>query len=143
MVEMMIRFEKAFEIVMSSAQRMDAENIPLSQVNGRILYRDIFSDRDMPPFDKSAMDGYACKGLDLNKPLRVIEIIPAGYKPQKRIGQGECSKIMTGAMVPKGADCIVMIEHTEEENGLVHIVKKTKLSNISFKGKMLNKGIRC
>ncbi len=136
----MIGFDKAFETVMSFAKRVESENVSLSQANGRILYKDIFSDRDMPPFDKSAMDGYACKSSDLNKPLRNIETIPAGYKPKKSVGQGECSKIMTGAMVPQGADCVVMVEHIKEEKELVHIVKQTGLSNICYKGEDITQG---
>ena len=139
-IEIMIRFDKAFEIVMSCVERVENENVALSQANGRILYKDIISDRDMPPFDKSAMDGYACKSSDLDTPLRIIETIPAGYKPKKIVSQGECSKIMTGAIVPQGADCVVMVEHTKEENELIHIEKKTGLSNICYKGEDVKQG---
>ncbi|MBN1225544.1 MAG: molybdopterin molybdotransferase MoeA, partial [Deltaproteobacteria bacterium] len=136
----MIGFDRAFETVMSFVKRTASEDVPLSKANGRILYKDIFSDMDMPPFDKSAMDGYACKSSDLVKPLRIIETLPAGYKPKKSIGQGECSKIMTGAMVPQGADCVVMVEHTKEEKDFVHIVKQTGISNICYKGEDINQG---
>ncbi|MEW5801603.1 MAG: gephyrin-like molybdotransferase Glp [bacterium] len=145
----MIPFEKAIEIVLSSAARKAAgsENVSLAQSNGRILDRDIASDIDMPPFDKSAMDGYACRVSDLDAlddtggpPLRLIETIAAGHKPQKVVGRGECSKIMTGAMIPEGADCVVIFEHTREENGLLRVLKKGGQTNICRKAEDLRAG---
>jgi len=67
----------------------------------------------MPPFNKAAMDGYACRRADLQEVLKVIEIIPAGCNPQKTIQKNECAKIMTGAIVPQGADCVVKMENTQ------------------------------
>jgi molybdopterin molybdotransferase len=93
------------------------------------------------------MDGYACKALDLDAlddtggpPLKLIETIPAGYKPQKAVGGGECSKIMTGAMIPEGADFVVIVEHTQEENGLVRVIKKEGPPNICGKAEDLKAG---
>ena len=59
------------------------------------------------------MDGYACKLADIRNPLKILEILPAGKKPGKTIGSNQCSKIMTGAAVPAGADCVIMVEHTK------------------------------
>lgn len=136
----MIRFCRALETVLSSVVRVDAEDVPLNQANGRVLYKDIASDIDMPPFDKSAMDGYACRAADLDRPLKIVETIAAGYRPQKSVGQGECSKIMTGAMVPEGADCVIMVEHTEERDGLVQALKKGGPSNICRQAEDLSRG---
>jgi molybdopterin molybdotransferase len=144
----MIQFEKALEIVLSSAVRMaGSENVSLTHANGRILDKDIASDMDIPPFDKATMDGYACRLADLDAmnatgwpPLKLVETIAAGYKPQKAIGRGECSKIMTGAMVPEGADCVVIVEHTQEENGLVRVMKKDDPANICRKAEDLKMG---
>ena len=165
----MIKFDEALEIALSSVvRRIGGENVSLTQANGRILDKDITSDMDIPPFDKSAMDGYACRAADLDAldnldaladldnldnldnldaldstggpPLKLIETIPAGYKPQKAIGRGECSKIMTGAMIPEGADCVVMVEHTQEENGLVRVIKKGGPPNISRRAEDLKAG---
>jgi len=110
----MIPFEKAFETVMSRVRGLEPEHVELRAAAGRILAEDVRSDIDMPPFDKSAMDGYACRREDLPGPLRVIATIPAGSVPTMPVGQGECAKVMTGAMVPEGADCVIMVEHTEE-----------------------------
>ena len=69
---------------------------------------------NMPPFNKTAVDGYACRIVDATNELEVIEIIAAGSVPKKSIGSGQCSKIMTGAMIPQGADCVLMVEDTKE-----------------------------
>ena len=129
----MIPFEEALNIVMNSAIRLEEESVPLLEASGRVLYRDIQSDIDMPPFNKSAMDGYACRSEDIDSPLKVIETIPAGYTPQKTVGEGECSKIMTGSIVPKGADCVIMIEHTETKDDLLIVNKKNSDQNICYK----------
>lgn len=136
----MIPFEKAYEVVMGNAVNIKGEYVALLKTEGRFLFENILSDIDIPPFPKSAMDGYACKRTDLDKLLRVIEIIPAGSQPQKIVGQGECSKIMTGARVPDGADCVVMIEDTREENDLIRVTRKSSISNICFQGEDTRRG---
>jgi molybdopterin molybdotransferase len=110
----MIHFSEAYGIVMNSVRNTKREQVAISDSLNRILAQDVVSDLDMPPFDKSAMDGYACRSEDLEHELNIIEIIPAGYVPVKKIGRLECSKIMTGAMLPEGADCVVIVEETEE-----------------------------
>jgi molybdopterin molybdotransferase len=110
----MISFSEAYNAVMNSVFSLGTEQIDINDSLGRVLANDVVADLNMPPFNKSAMDGYACKKNDLAHELDVIEDIPAGYQPVKKIGKGECSKIMTGAMVPDGADCVIIIEETEE-----------------------------
>lgn len=110
----MISFQKAYEIVMSSACRLGAEHVDIKHALNRILAEDVRSDMDMPPFDKSAMDGYACRRQDLENELTVVETIQAGQVPAKSVGKNQCAKIMTGAMVPKGADCVIMVEFTNQ-----------------------------
>lgn len=109
----MIPFEEALDIVMRSVRPMGSERVDFTSSLNRVLAEDVCSDIDMPPFDKSAMDGYACRREDLDGALRVVEIIPAGQSPRKSIHEHECSKIMTGAMLPAGADCVIKIEDTE------------------------------
>lgn len=125
-------FEEAFKAMMSEAGRLGSESVPLCESVGRVLSEDVASDVDMPPFDKSAMDGYACRRSDLEMPLKIVETIPAGKKPEREIGEGECSKIMTGAAVPSGADCVVMVEHTETRDGNVVVKKKSGRDNICY-----------
>lgn len=111
----MITLNQAIDIILSEIQlSTKTEKIPLWNSLGRVLAEDIISDMNMPPFDKTAVDGYACRMIDASKELEVIEIISAGSIPKKSISTGQCSKIMTGAMIPKGADCILMVEDTTE-----------------------------
>jgi len=109
----MLPFEEALGIVLNSARPLGAERANLADASGRVLAEDVKSDMDIPPFNKSAMDGYACRRADLAGDLELIETIPAGYTPTKPVGPGQCSKIMTGAVVPEGADCVVMKEYVE------------------------------
>ena len=81
----MITFEKAFRIVINSAFRLKQKSIPFTNSDGRILAEDIASDIDMPPFDRSAVDGYACHRTDLNNELEVVEVIAAGKDAGKRV----------------------------------------------------------
>jgi molybdopterin molybdotransferase len=109
----MIAFDKAYEKMMAQSVPWSDETVSMDQALGRILAEDVVSDMDMPPFNKSAMDGYACRRDDLGHELTVVEHIPAGCFSKKVIGSRQCSKIMTGAPVPEGADCVVMVEKTE------------------------------
>jgi molybdopterin molybdotransferase len=91
------------------------EKIRLQNSLGRILAGEIAADRDYPPFDRATRDGFAVRGADCceaGAKLRVIGEICAGGELAKTVGEGECVQIMTGAAVPRGADAVVMIEHT-------------------------------
>ena len=109
----MLQVDKALEIVMENVRTIEKiDSVGLDSANGRVLAEDIFSDIDIPPFNRSSMDGYAVISDDLsNVPaeLIIIEEIPAGYFSKKRIVKGTTAKIMTGAPVPEGADAVVMV----------------------------------
>ena len=116
----MIEMDDAIRIVMENTQTIDKIRVGLDDVLGRVLSEDVRSDIDMPPFDKALMDGYALQGADIesassNTPviLDVIEEIPAGTVPQKRVECGQAAQIMTGAPIPDGADTVIMVEDTE------------------------------
>ncbi len=137
----MISFDDAYQIVMAHALKLGSETIPLEQSLNRILAEDVVSDIDMPPFNKAAMDGYACRREDLKNDLCVIENIAAGAAPRKPVGPGECSKIMTGAMVPEGADCVIMVEHTEAVGSeIIRFLRDDTAGNICFKGEDIKAG---
>lgn len=111
----MITLQEAIAIVLESSQQSaKSEVIPLWDGLNRVVSNDIFSDINMPPFEKTAVDGYACRMQDVTGVLEVVEVIPAGKVPEKKITTGRCAKIMTGAMVPEGADCVLMVEETKE-----------------------------
>ena len=109
----MLQVDKALEIEMKNVrtiEKIDSEG--LDSANGRDLAEDIFSDIDIPPFNRSSMDGFALISDDIsNVPaeLSIIEEIPAGYFPKKKVVRGTTAKIMTGAPVPEGADAVVMV----------------------------------
>jgi len=109
----MTTFKEAYNIVISTAKPVETEEVLLEKALGRILSRDVYSDMDMPPFNRSAMDGYACRRADLANELEVLETIAAGEMPSKLVGCNQCTKIMTGASLPEGADCVIMVEQTE------------------------------
>ncbi|MDA3952523.1 MAG: molybdopterin molybdotransferase MoeA [Bacteroidales bacterium] len=145
----MISIEEAYDIVLQNAYKLETEKVLFTDSLGRILAEDVKSDIEMPPFDKSAMDGYACRKQDVHNTLEIIEVIPAGKIPEKEIGANQCAKIMTGAPIPKGADFVVKVESTEEfENKFVTVISKVGKHNISFRGEdvkagqqVLNKGL--
>jgi molybdopterin molybdotransferase len=141
----LITFKEAYDIVLEHARLLSAERVDIKKSCNRILATNVISDIDMPPFNKSAMDGYACRNIDKNNILELIEIIPAGMIPQKKISKGQCSKIMTGAMIPDGADTVIIVEESEEKNGLVAFNSEEKnhtykcKNNICFKGEDITK----
>ncbi len=137
----MIEFNDAYKIVLEAAKILGTENIPLNDALGRVLAKDILSDMPMPPFDKAAMDGYACRKEDLGSTLELIEVIPAGVQPKMEITPGKCSKVMTGGVVPKGADTVIMVEHTEiiTDDRVKFIEEKTN-TNICYLGEDVKLG---
>jgi len=137
----MLPFEEALKTVLSSARQLGTERVDIDHATNRILAEDVKSDMDMPPFNKAAMDGFACRRADLAGELTIIETIPAGVPPEMVIGPNQCAKIMTGAVVPQGADCVVMVEFTEsrEENTVRFTGKKTA-DNICVKAEDIKAG---
>ena len=137
----MITYEEALEIVLANAPSPVPKTVPLHQANGRILLQDVVSDHDMPPFNKSAMDGYACRAADLPGPLHCLETIAAGAIPSNVINVGRCARIMTGAIVPEGADCVFMVEQSEIlEDNSVRFTGEGVPGNICFKGEDVKTG---
>ncbi len=136
----MISFEEAYRKVIGSAAVLGNEVVGLAASLGRILAGDVTSDSDMPPFDKSAVDGYACRKTDLNDELEVIEVIPAGKVPEKTITSGKCAKLMTGGMVPDGADTVIMVEYTVESGiNKIRFVHEKTSANICYLGEDIRK----
>lgn len=96
---------------------------------GRVLAEPVRSKLDFPHWDNSAMDGYAVRAADVSQipaKLEVVEEIPAGKRPQKSIQPGQAARILTGAMMPAGADTVVMQEETERTDSQVTILQSSK-----------------
>lgn len=137
----MIEFSEAYEIVMKSVFETDSETIPFNESSGRILDEDVRSDIDMPPFNRSAMDGFACHSTDINSELEVVEVIAAGKLPLQKVGADQCSRIMTGAIVPDGCDTVFMIEESQSlKNGKVKFTGSESKRNMSYKGEDVRTG---
>ncbi len=137
----MISFEKALDLILNSARYLGDEPVDFMEAQNRVLAEDVFSDVDMPPFDKAAMDGFACRRADLGSELEVIETLAAGQVPQKTIGEGQCTRIMTGAMVPEGADTVIMVEQTEETgHERIRFTGEKTTPNIAYKAEDVKTG---
>jgi molybdopterin molybdotransferase len=131
----MLRYEEALKIVLGRAQPLGSERVDMSQSLNRILAEDVTSDIDMPPFDRAVVDGYACRRADLANRLTVVETIQAGTSPSRTIGPDQCAKIMTGAAVPQGADCVIMVEDTKNIGAhAIRFVGRQTGDNISKRG---------
>jgi molybdopterin molybdotransferase len=137
----MISFTEALAIVQESVRFLDIQTVPLAVAAGRVLAADVTADADQPPFAKAAMDGFACRRADLPGPLRVVETIAAGAVAAHDVGPGLCARIMTGAPVPAGADCVVKFEDTESlPDGMVRATTAATKTNICQQGEDVRRG---
>ncbi|MHC4917569.1 MAG: molybdopterin molybdotransferase MoeA, partial [Planctomycetota bacterium] len=137
----MIQFDEALHIALEHARPVEAERVGLTDACGRVLAEDVASDTDMPPFNKSAMDGYACRREDLASELAVLETVQAGQPPTRPVGPRQCTKIMTGAEVPEGADCVIMVEFTEDAGeGRIRFTGDDTRDNICIRGEDVKSG---
>jgi molybdopterin molybdotransferase len=119
---------------------LPTEEVPLMDSLGRVLGQDVVSTISMPPFDKSAMDGYAVSTDDDSNKFQIMEIIAAGDVPRKTIAKGQCAKIMTGAMLPPGAGKVIKREVTEKKGGFMLLTGEDKNINICYLGEDVKPG---
>ena len=136
----LISVEEAEKIIAAVPVTVRAEAVPLLAAQNRILAQDIASPFAIPEFDKSAMDGYAYISADQSPFFKVVETIAAGTPPRLTVTTGHCAKIMTGAMLPLGADRVVKRECTREKNGSMTIIAEDRKRNIRYKGEDLQAG---
>ena len=143
----MLSVEQGQEIVLKHARPLPAETADVTPaLLGQILAADVASDIDMPPYDKSMMDGYALRAQDLHngqEALEIVEEITAGKVPQRALATGQSARIMTGAPIPINADAVVMIERSKPVGtNRVQIEDHSVLAgqNILPKGKEMRRG---
>src|SRR5512134_187474 len=105
----MLSADQALEIVLRETPALAAEEVPLDDAVGRVLALDVAVDRDLPPFDRAAMDGYALRAQDVREAPAALEVVGevrAGEWPAIAVGPGQALRIMTGAPLPKGATAV-------------------------------------
>ncbi|MBX3520355.1 MAG: molybdopterin molybdotransferase MoeA [Xanthobacteraceae bacterium] len=127
---------EALAKVVDGAKPLPSENVPLNEAAGRVLAADVKALRSQPPFDVSAMDGYAARTSDLgaNKPLKLIGESSAGHMLKRELATGEAARIFTGAVVPKGADVVVEQESAKRDGDLVTLPAYERGKNIRQAG---------
>ncbi|MDI6786558.1 MAG: molybdopterin molybdotransferase MoeA [bacterium] len=143
----MIKVENAQNIILENIETLEAEKVDLLKALSKVLAEDIHSDINIPPFDNSAMDGFALKSSDTKGAsqqnpiiLKIIENLPAGKTPKNTIHKGEATRIMTGAPMPLGGDGVIMVEYTESTNNEVKIYKAVSSGkNIRLAGEDVKK----
>ena len=124
-----ISIDEALAIVEGAACPIErTERVGLAEASGRVLASAIVSGRDVPPFDRAAMDGYAVRaadtagaGPDSPATFRLIETVHTGRMPSREVIAGGCTEIATGAPMPDGADAVVIVEETERDGETIRV----------------------
>ncbi|MSQ00604.1 MAG: molybdopterin molybdenumtransferase MoeA [Myxococcales bacterium] len=146
----MLTVEAALARILADVRALPAESVPLADAYDRVLAAPVVAPLDLPPWDNSAMDGYAVRSSDLPGRLRVLETIAAGAVGRCRVEPGTASRIMTGAPMPDGADAVVMVEDTRTDGDRVVIERTTRMgqhvrrrgSDVAMGGRVLETGAR-
>lgn len=143
-MEKFIKLQEAIDILNKNIDPLGIEEIDLINGVKRTIASDMYSTMNNPPFDKSAMDGYAIYSKDtINKDvrLRLIDKVYAGNYCNKELSSGEAIKIMTGAPIPKGADCVIKQEDVVVSDNFIYINRVVdKYESICFEGEDIKKG---
>jgi len=139
--------EDALAILLEKIQLQGKQRIPLTECYQRVLAEDIVTAMDFPPFDRSPLDGYALRRLDVQqaspaRPVRLKQVdnVPAGSWPVKKIEAGQTARIMTGAGIPEGADAVVRLEDVEVQQDTVSIFAPAGPASICKQGEEIHKG---
>ena len=112
--ERLIDHPEAVRLVLENTPRLPVARVPLVEAQGLALAEDVTARFDSPPFDNSAVDGYAVRSVDAEagRTFKVVDEAPAGRPAKKKVREGEAIKIFTGGVIPEGADAVVMVENT-------------------------------
>jgi molybdenum cofactor synthesis domain-containing protein len=127
----MIPLHEAQEAVLAGCQPLDPQLVAYHEMTGRVLAQDIVAPENVPPFNNTAVDGYAVRSIDAHTTpveLRVVDTLAAGAEPKIAVGEHEAIRIMTGAPLPAGADAVVMVEDTQRVGEThVNILRAAKM----------------
>lgn len=144
----MISVHDALTMILETVSPLAGERVGLLQAVGRVLAEEVRSEREVPPFANSAMDGYAVRWDDVRDAsaeqpvaLAVLEVLQAGAMPTQVVTTGTASKIMTGAVIPPGAETVIRVEDTEEQEGRVWIKRQERPgTHIRASGEDIHRG---
>nr|WP_321266772.1 gephyrin-like molybdotransferase Glp [uncultured Sulfurimonas sp.] len=138
---MAVTIEEALEFIYKNTTKKSLKILPIEQVLGYVIAQDIVATHNLPPYDNSAMDGYAVKVSDASNCVEVNHTIFAGDNSNEVLTCGTAIKIMTGAKIPDGCECIVPIEDTKKcDNGVTLPSKLSKSKHIRLCGEDIKKG---
>lgn len=121
----MVAVDEALRIVLENTPDLGTEEVALGDALGRVLAEDVCSDVEMPPFDRSMMDGYAVRAADVARTPALLQVagsVRAGQLPGAALRAGQALQVMTGAPVPAGADAVQQVERTRASDGCVEIL---------------------
>ncbi len=146
----MVSLEEAQKCLLDNTREVDTELINICESHNRVLAEDVYAPFNNPPFSKSPLDGYAVMGEDLEKAskenpvtFKVIDKIYAGYVSKKEVTSKTAIRIMTGAPIPRGANCVVKQEDTQREGDFVKIfVSHKPYDNFCCEGEDFKKGTK-
>ncbi|HEY7398991.1 MAG TPA: gephyrin-like molybdotransferase Glp [Gaiellaceae bacterium] len=134
-MEALLGIEEARALVLGRVQPLGHEEVALAAVAGRMLAETVRAPIDLPPFDSSAMDGFAVRAADTPGRLRIVEASAAGRPSSTRVGAGDAAPISTGAVVPEGADAVVPVERTaQDDGGHVEVEAVAETDNVRPRG---------
>jgi molybdopterin molybdotransferase len=139
----LLSVDEALARVLDGLTPLEAERVAIESAHGRVLAEDLAARLTQPPFDASAMDGYAVRASDVASfpaRLKVIGVSAAGAGLKKHVGEGEAVRIFTGAPVPDGADTVVIQEDAEEADGGVTIKEAAPHRHIRKRGQDFREG---
>ncbi|RKU18033.1 hypothetical protein C6500_13490 [Candidatus Poribacteria bacterium] len=144
----MLSVQEARQQMLNTIPVLPTEKREILSCTGYVLAEALHAEENIPPFDNSAMDGYAVRAADVQNAseatpavLSVVETIAAGYAPTQEVKTGQASRIMTGAMMPEGADAVVMQEVTQRDRDGVKIFESIdKTGNVRFTGESVAEG---
>jgi len=137
-----ISISEAFRIIdgVLSGRRLPSEVVPTHDALGRTVVVDLVSRLNLPPFNKSAMDGYAVLADDERDSYRVLETVPAGSVPSRRLEPGTAIKVMTGAPVPEGTGKVIVVEDTTSTGDTIRVLKHRSSVNVCLRGEDVQEG---
>ena len=144
----MLSVDEARQRMLDTIPVLPPETRGILACAGHVLAEVLPATENIPPFDNSAMDGYAVRAADVQDAseknpavLSVVETIAAGYAPTKQVAAGQAARIMTGAMMPQGADAVIMQEVTQQAGAEVQIFESIDTAgNVRFTGESVSKG---